>query len=121
MQPALLRIADMAAAAIRSGNLPVYPKLLIAEAGRFPELAVFYRREVVGKMLSALSALFDKALARGEILGVSGEMAAHLFVAGILKALLWKLVFSGVEEEPFPPEPYLAAHVTMFLKGLGHA
>jgi len=121
LEPALLRIADMAAAGIRSGELPVYPKLLIAEAGRFPELAAFYRREVVGKMLAALTALFGKALARGEISGVTGEMAAHLFVAGVLKALLWKLVFAGVEDEPFPPEPYLKAHVAMFLKGLGHA
>jgi AcrR family transcriptional regulator len=42
LEPALLRIADMAAAAIEAGRLPIYPKLLIAEAGRFPELAAFY-------------------------------------------------------------------------------
>lgn len=119
--PALMRIADMAAAAISAGKLPVYPKLLIAESGRFPDLAAFYRREVVGVMLDALTSLFNRALARGEISGVTGEMAAHLFIAPILKSAMWSLVFAAAEAVPFPPEPYLQAHIRIFLKGLGHA
>ena len=121
LEPALMRIVDMAGAAIAAGKLPVYPKLLIAEAGRFPDLAAFYRREVVGEMLGALTVLFDRALGRGEISGISAEMAAHLFIAPLLKSLLWSLVFAAAEPVPFPPEPYLKAHVKVFLKGLGHA
>ena len=121
LEPALMRMAEMAAAAIAAGKLPVYPKLLIAEAGRFPELAAFYRREVVGRMLSALTALFQRALDRGEISGVTAEMAAHLLIAAVLKAVLWSLVFGGVETTPFPPLPYLQTHVRVFLKGLDHA
>jgi AcrR family transcriptional regulator len=120
LEPALLRVAEMAAAAIEAGKLPIYPKLLIAEAGRFPELAAFYRREVVGKMLAALTSLFQRALERGEIAGVTAEMAAHLAIAPILKALMWSLVFGKVEEVPFPPAPYLKAHVQVFLRGLNH-
>ncbi|WP_443750411.1 TetR/AcrR family transcriptional regulator [Asticcacaulis solisilvae] len=120
VRPALLRIVDMAAAAIAAGKLPVYPKLLIAEAGRFPGLAAFYRREVVGRMLEALSQLFAKAAARGEIDSVNCEMTAHLFIAPMLKAMMWSFVFAPVEDEPFPPGPYLQAHVDVFLRGLGY-
>lgn len=120
LEPALMRIADMAGVAIQTGKLPIYPKLLIAEAGRFPDLAAFYRREVVGVMLEALTALFDRALNRGEISDVTGEMAAHLFIAPVLKAVLWSLVFASAEPVPFAPEPYLKAHIKVFLKGLGH-
>lgn len=120
IRPALLRIVDMAAAAIAAGKLPVYPKLLIAEAGRFPDLAAFYRREVVGKMLEALGQLFAKATARGEINSKNHEMTAHLFIAPVLKALMWSFVFAPVEDEPFPPGPYLQAHVDLFLRGLGY-
>lgn len=116
LEPALMRMAEMASAAIEAGKLPVYPKLLIAEAGRFPELAAFYRREVVGRMLSALT-----ALDRGEISGVTAEMAAHLFIAAVLKSVLWSLVFGGVEDVPFLPLPYLQTHIRVFLKGLDHA
>lgn len=120
LTPALERIVAMISAAIHTGKLPIYPKLLIAEAGRFPDLAAFYRREVVGKMLEALSALFERALKRGEISGVTAEMAAHLFMAPVLKSVMWSLVFAGVEEQPFPPEPYLQCHVQVFLRGLNH-
>ena len=120
LAPALERIVGIAAAAIQAGKLPIYPKLLIAEAGRFPDLAAFYRREVIGRMLEAMTTLFDRALQRGEISGVTAETAAHLFIAPVLKSVLWSLVFAAVEETPFPPEPYLKAHVQIFLKGLGH-
>ncbi|ESQ92008.1 hypothetical protein ABAC460_03670 [Asticcacaulis sp. AC460] len=121
LEPALMRIVEMAGAAIATGKLPVYPKLLIAEAQRFPDLAAFYRREVVGKMLEGLTALFERALARGEISGMTGEMAAHLFIAPVLKSVMWSVVFAPTEEVPFPPEPYLKAHVQLFLRGLNHA
>jgi len=116
----LMGVAQMASAAIRDGRLPIYPKLIIAESGRFPDLALFYRREVVGQMLGALTGLFDRALQRGEISGVTAEMAAHLVIAPVLKALLWELVFGKIEENPFPPEPYLKAHIQVFLRGLNH-
>ncbi|HTM81673.1 TetR/AcrR family transcriptional regulator [Asticcacaulis sp.] len=121
LEPALMRMVEMAAMAIEVGRLPVYPKLLIAEAGRFPELAAFYRREVVQKMLGALTSLFQRALDRGEISGIEAGMAAHLVIAPVLKAALWTLVFADGEEAPFPPLPYLQTHVRVFLKGLDHA
>ncbi len=117
---ALTQIVDMAVAAIQFSRLPIYPKLLIAESQRFPDLAAFYHREVVGEMLGGLQALFERALQRGEISGVTAEMAAHLFMAPILKSILWEMVFSPVEEVPFPPAPYLKAHVELFLRGLNH-
>ncbi len=120
LQPALTQIVDMAVAAIQFSRLPIYPKLLIAESQRFPDLAAFYHREVVGEMLGALQILFEKALQRGEISGVKADMAAHLFIAPVLKSILWELVFSAVEEVPFPPAPYLKAHIEIFLRGLNY-
>lgn len=121
LEPALLGIADMAGPVIENGQLPVYPKLLMAEAARFPDLAQFYRREVVEKMLGALSGVFRRAMARGEIADGDPLMAAHLFIAPFLKAIMWSLVFAPTEAAPFPPGPYLRAHVKLFLAGLKEA
>ena len=119
LEPGLLRLAELAGPIIESGTLPVYPKLLIAEASRFPDLAQFYRREVVERMLGAMSGLFRRAAARGEINGATDpDMAAHLFIAPFLKAVMWSLVFAPTETTPFPPGPYLMAHVRLFLAGL---
>jgi AcrR family transcriptional regulator len=120
LEPVLMGVAGMASAAIRDGRLPIYPKLMVAESGRFPDLAVFYRREVVGQMLEAMTGLFERALQRGEISGVTAQMAAHLAIAPVLKAVMWDLVFGKIEEEPFPPEPYLKAHIQVFLRGINY-
>lgn len=120
LEPVLMGVAKMASAAIRDGRLPIYPKLIIAESGRFPDLAVFYRREVVGQMLGAMTGLFERALNCGEISGVTAEMAAHLATAPVLKAMLWELVFGKIDDVPFPPEPYLKAHIQVFLRGLNY-
>ena len=121
LAPALLNIVTILAAMIDSGNLPVYPRLLVAEAGRFPELIAFYRREVIGRTLAALSGLFERAMERGEIAREDPVMLAHLFIAPGLKAALWALVFASSEEVPLPASSYLATHVRLFLKGLANA
>jgi len=121
LEPVLSQLMNFLAGMIDAGAVPIYPRLLIAEAGRFPELVAFYRREVVGVMLGALAGLFGRAIERGEIAREDPEMLAHLFVAPALKAVLWSLVFVPVESEPLPARTYLETHVRLFLKGLKHA
>lgn len=121
LEPVLSQLVAILAGMIESQVVPIYPKLLIAEAVRFPELVAFYRREVVGVMLGALAGLFERAMARGEIMREDPVVLAHLFVAPGLKAMLWSLVFTAVEAEPLPPRTYLETHVRLFLKGLKHA
>ncbi|MGZ3306104.1 MAG: TetR/AcrR family transcriptional regulator [Asticcacaulis sp.] len=121
LEPALSRIVAMLGGLIDAGQLPIYPRLLVAEAGRFPELIAFYRREVIGVTLGALSGLFGRAMDRGEIAREDPMTVAHLFIAPGLKAVLWSLVFAPVEDEPLPAGPYLATHVRLFLKGLQNA
>lgn len=121
LEPALRRLVEVAGGIIDSGQTPIYPRLLVAEAQRLPELVAFYRREVIGVMLNALSGLFERAMARGEIARADPNMIAHLFIAPFVKSLLWVLVFAPVEAEPFRAGPYLDAHVRLFLKGLQDA
>jgi AcrR family transcriptional regulator len=121
LEPALSALADMVASIIDSGQTPIYPRLLVAESQRLPELVDFYRREVVGVLLGALSRLFARAMARGEIAQDDPVMLAHLFVAPVLKALMWALIFTPGEPEPFRAGPYLTAHIRLFMKGLNHA
>ena len=121
LEPVLLNLVTFLAGLIEAGAVPIYPKLLIAEAARLPDLVAFYRREVVGVMLQALAGLFERAMGRGEIAQEDPVLLAHLFVAPALKAMLWSLVFAAVETEPVPPRAYLETHVRLFLKGLKHA
>ena len=121
IEPVLTQLMHLLAGMIEAGAVPIYPRLLIAEVTRFPELVAFYRREVVGVMLAALAGLFERAMDRGDIARDDPAVLAHLFVAPGIKAILWSLVFAPVEAEPVPPRAILETHVRLFLKGLKHA
>ena len=72
-------------------------RLVIAEAGRFPELAEFYYREVVARGMALLRSVAERAAARGEL--TSDELARfpQLIVAPWLVAFLWATLFERFE------------------------
>ena len=73
-------------------------RLVISEGRRFPAIARFWHREVVSKGLAVLSALAERAVARGEIEGDALVRFPHLFMAPLLMAMVWDGLFS-----PFAP------------------
>jgi AcrR family transcriptional regulator len=103
---------------VEGGTLPIYPKLLIAEAGRFPELARIHRTEVMEVMLGALSRLFERAMTRGEIIREDPLTLAHLFMAPIIKTMIWYFTFGPTDDAPFPHAAHLNTHLRHFLRGL---
>ncbi|WP_041795278.1 TetR/AcrR family transcriptional regulator [Pararhodospirillum photometricum] len=94
------------------------PKLVLADGGMFPEIARFYRREVVGRGLGLLAGIVRAGIAAGEFRPVDPEAAVRLFVSPILITALWQITFSPVEEHSMPPETLLALHADLFLRGL---
>jgi AcrR family transcriptional regulator len=103
---------------VEGGNLPIYPKLLIAEAGRFPELARIHRTEIMEVMLGALGRLFGRATARGEIISEDPDVLAHLFMAPVIKTMIWYFTFGPTDDAPFPHAAHLNTHLRHFLRGL---
>jgi hypothetical protein len=85
-------------------------RLIMAEGGRFPELAAFYHREVVSRGLAMLRTILDRGVARGE---VDPAYARHpqLVMAPLIMALLWDALFSSVD--PLPAEDLLREHVRL--------
>jgi AcrR family transcriptional regulator len=93
-------------------------RLIIAEGGRFPELAAFYHREVVSRGLALLRTVLERGVARGE---VDPAYARHpqLVMAPLVMALLWDALFSPVD--PLPVEDLLRAHVRLVAGDAGAA
>jgi len=97
----------------------VLPKIVLAEAGNFPELVRFYRNEIIEKGLALLSSVFARGIARGEFRSdVKPEHAARLAIAPVLLAALWRTTFAPLEAEPYDLEGLIEAHLAVFLKGL---
>jgi AcrR family transcriptional regulator len=91
-------------------------RLLISEAGRFPEIAELYYREVIIRGLRVLRTVAERGMARGEL--KSDELARfpQLVVAPGLVALIWTHLFDRFE--PLDVEAMFEAHLALLMRGL---
>lgn len=94
------------------------PKLVLAEAGNFPELARFYREEVIERVLGILCGILEHGMRRGEFRELDAPIAARLFMAPILMAALWQTTFAPYETTGVPPSEILALHAELFLRSI---
>lgn len=74
----------------------VLPKLMIAEAANFPDLAKFYVEEVVQRLMGVVAQLMARGVARGEFHPLPFETIGPLFMGPILLAAVWKTTFAPV-------------------------
>lgn len=87
------------------------PKLIIAEAGNFPDLARFYYDEVIRRAFALLAAVLERGVARGEFRPVDVESTVRLIVAPMLMSALWRSSFEALEGRPPDVAALLAAHL----------
>jgi AcrR family transcriptional regulator len=99
-------------------EVAVLPKIIIGESGNFPELARFWREEVIEKASSMMSGVITKGIARGEIRPLPADAIAKLAMAPILMCLVWRTTFEKTCDLTFDYHAYLATHCDVFFKGL---
>ncbi len=94
------------------------PKLVIAEASNFPELARFYLEEVVGRARRLLTGLLRRGIKSGEFREVDVEHAVHCLIAPFLFSALWKHSLGPYDARPLDAAALVRCHVDLFLRGL---
>lgn len=114
----LLRFLFERLAALVESDASVLPKLVIAEAGNFPELAKFYAEAVLQRGFALLARILARGVARGEFRPVDPGSTLPLVVAPVLLMALWKHSLGRHAAAPFDPKRVLEAHVDMLLRGL---
>jgi AcrR family transcriptional regulator len=103
---------------VRTDDRVVLPKVMIAEAGNFPALAEFYRREVIDRGLGLLTSVIARGTARGEFRAVDPEHAAKLCVAPLLVAIFWRTTFGKFDAVPYDLDGLIETHIDVLLRGL---
>ena len=105
------------------GESPVsgIPKLMLAEAVNFPELARFYYDEVVSRAHRLVASVLERGMASGEFRRVDIPAAVRLVVAPLLHAAHWRHSFALCMREPFDVPTYVESHADIFLNGIAHA
>jgi AcrR family transcriptional regulator len=102
----------------RTSDRAVLPKIIMAEAGNFPELVRFYRAEVIDQGMGLLSSIIVRGIAQGEFRAVDPQQAARLCVAPILLVILWRTSFAAQDERSWDLEGLIDAHIDVLLRGL---
>jgi AcrR family transcriptional regulator len=96
----------------------VLPKIVIAEAGNFPDLARIYREELVERGLKLFASIIEAGIARGEFRALPAQHAARLCVAPLLVAAIWRTTFARLDAEPYDYAGLIEAHIATLLRGL---
>lgn len=99
----------------RIGSTPLsgIPKLIIAEAGNFPEIARFYMAEVVEPGHAATVRIMQRGISRGEFRQVDPDAAARLIAAPLLLSALWRNSLAPFAGAEIDTESLLEAHLDM--------
>jgi AcrR family transcriptional regulator len=103
---------------LRTGDRAVLPKIIVAESGNFPELARFWRGEVIDKVLGIISAAIARGVERGEFRALAPEHVARLCVAPLLLGAIWRTTFAQSDPVPYDTKMLFETHLDVLLRGL---
>ena len=118
-QADLLRhVLGVLARALGEGPLAAFPKLVIAEATAFPELARRYRERVIDRALALFAGVVARGAAAGEFRPVDPEAAARSVIAPFLLAAIWQSCFARFDHAPIDQAAMLAAQADLLIEGL---
>jgi len=94
------------------------PKLMMAEANNFPELARFYYEEVVTRGHRLMAGVLERGIKAGEFRPVNVAVAAKLAMAPVMHAVIARKAFSACMPEGFDIASYLDTHIDLYLHGI---
>ena len=94
------------------------PKLMMAEAANFPDIATFYQEEVIARGIRMIAGLLERAVARGEFRPMNIEIMTQVLVAPMLMLMTWKHSVGPCDQCHLDPLAFLDAFLDMALHGL---
>jgi len=95
-------------------------KLVISEAHNFPELARFYRDEVVQPGTALVSYVLQRGIDRGEFRPVNVATTVHAVMAPLIFLVMWKHSMAPCCEpgQHIDPDAFIQQHADLMLRGL---
>jgi AcrR family transcriptional regulator len=118
---ALLEQLVTVMSAVVASPLGAIAKLVMTEAGNFPDLARFYLEEVVDRGRALVRRVLERGIASGEIRPIDAESAVMCIAAPLLVAALWRHSFERHAGRPLDVEALCRTHLALLRRGLAAA
>ena len=116
--PLLAQILRVLGHFISTSDRVVIPKMVIAEARNFPDLARIYREELVERGIKLFGSIIAAGIASGEFRDIPVEHAVRLCVAPLLLCAIWRTTFAQLDAAPYDYPALVEAHIATLLRGL---
>lgn len=99
------------------GRMVAIPRIILAEAARFPELAEYYHHVVITQMQAVLYQLIDGGVRKGIFRNIEPKVAARALVAPMMFEMLRRQAFIS-EGDDIPLEQLSETFFDLFLNGI---
>ncbi|MEY4122627.1 MAG: hypothetical protein RLZZ457_1465 [Pseudomonadota bacterium] len=95
-------------------------KLVMSEAQNFPELASFYREEVIQPGHALIHRILSRGVASGEFRQLDTEQAVHVVIAPMIFLMMWKhsMGACAASAQIMDPEQFIHMQVDLLLHGM---
>ena len=93
-------------------------KMVVGEAGNFPQIARVWHDELVAQALGAMSGAIAAAQARGEVKPGDPRIYGLQLIAPLLVSVLWRETFEPVGAPAFDIPAVIAQHIDTLLCGM---
>ncbi len=94
------------------------PKLMLAEAANFPELARFYHDEIITRSHAIIERALKTGVERGEFRPMDTSNVARAAVAPLLLVAAWKFSFMKHAKVDLDPVAYFETALDVLLRGI---
>lgn len=109
-------LSRMYSQVVRNEKVRSIVRLLIAESGRFPQLAEIYHREIIAPGMKAVRQALMRGIASGEFRKTAAVEFPQLLAAPGVLAIVWRLLHG--ERHRLDLEAYSKAHLEFLLGSL---
>jgi len=103
---------------IGANRLSAIPKIMIAEARNFPEIADFYHDEVMEPGKRMFARAIQRGVDSGEFRPLDVQCAVRVLLAPLVMHAIWQHSLAGCEKNLVDPARYLDTYLDLALKGL---
>ncbi|WP_374325424.1 TetR/AcrR family transcriptional regulator [Azonexus sp.] len=94
------------------------PKLIVAEAQNFPEIASYYTTNVIARGRALVGAALSRGVSSGEFRPCDVEQTIDVIIAPLLMLLIWEHSLVHCGQPALQPRAYLATHLALLQRGL---
>ncbi|MDH5633019.1 MAG: TetR/AcrR family transcriptional regulator [Gammaproteobacteria bacterium] len=94
------------------------PKMVMADAGNFPELARLFIEEVVSRMRVIFESIVEKGIQSGEFRQCDIKHAARAIMAPMVLAAIWERSLKPFDNETCDTPVYLDTYLDLIIEGI---